>query len=82
MRVIGITGGIGSGKSLVADIMIKKYNAYLINSDKIAKEQMTPQGISYKGVVEYFGKEILMEDGTIDKEKLSKIVFSDKGKAS
>jgi dephospho-CoA kinase len=80
MRVIGITGGIGSGKSLVADIMIKKYNAYLINSDKIAKEQMTPKGISYKGVVEYFGKEILMEDGTIDKEKLSKIVFSDKEK--
>jgi len=80
MKVIGITGGIGSGKSLVADIMIKKYKAYLINSDSIAKEQMLPGGISYKGVVEYFGKEILMEDGTIDKVKLSKIVFNDKDK--
>ncbi|NLO10405.1 MAG: dephospho-CoA kinase [Clostridiales bacterium] len=80
MKVIGITGGIGSGKSLVADIMIKKYKAYLINSDRIAKEQMMPGGISYKGVVEYFGKEILMEDGTIDKGKLSQIVFNDKDK--
>lgn len=80
MKVIGITGGIGSGKSLVADIMIKKYNAYFINTDRIAYEQMLPGGISYKGVVDYFGKEILKEDGTIDRSKLSKIVFSDKEK--
>jgi len=80
MKVIGITGGIGSGKSLVADIMIKKYKAYFINTDRIAYEQMLPGGISYKGVVEYFGKEILNEDGTIDRNRLSKIVFSDKEK--
>jgi dephospho-CoA kinase len=80
MRVIGITGGIGSGKSLVADIMIRKYNAYLINSDSIAKEQMMPGGISYQGVIEYFGDEILLEDGTIDRNKLSNIVFSNKVK--
>lgn len=80
MRVIGITGGIGGGKSLVADIMIKKYKACLINSDRIAKEQMKPGGISYQGVVDYFGKEILSGDGAIDKGKLSKIVFNDKEK--
>jgi dephospho-CoA kinase len=78
MKVIGITGGIGSGKSLVADIMIKKYKAYLINSDTIAKEQMMPTGISYPSVVQYFGRDILSEDASIDKEKLSKIVFNDK----
>lgn len=77
MKVIGITGGIGSGKSLVADIMIKRYKAYQINSDRIAKEQMLPGGISYQGVVDYFGKDILMEDGTIDKSRLSQIVFND-----
>lgn len=77
MKVIGITGGIGSGKSLVADIMIKKYKAYLINSDSIAKEQMMPDGISYKGVVDYFGKDILYKDASIDKDKLSEIVFND-----
>ena len=59
MKVIRITGGIGSGKSLVADIMIKKHNAYLINSDTIAREQMKPGGASYKGVVDYFGEGIL-----------------------
>ena len=80
MRVIGITGGIGSGKSLVADIMIKKYKAYLINSPRIAREQMLPGGISYPGVVGYFGEGILAKDGTIDREKLSKIVFADKKK--
>lgn len=80
MKVIGITGGIGSGKSLVADIMIKKHNAYFINTDRIAKEQMMPEGVSYDGVVEYFGKDILNDDGTIDRSKLSKIVFNDKEK--
>lgn len=80
MKVIGITGGIGSGKSLVADIMIRKHNAYLIETDRIAKEQMMPGGISYPGVVEYFGDEILARDGTIDRIKLSMIIFKDKNK--
>jgi dephospho-CoA kinase len=80
MYVIGITGGIGSGKSLVAHIMIKKHKAYLINSDSIAKQQMEPYGISYMGVVEYFGKDILGNEGIIDKNKLSEIVFNDKEK--
>ncbi|NLL72882.1 MAG: dephospho-CoA kinase [Clostridiales bacterium] len=80
MKVIGITGGIGSGKSLVADIMIKKHNAYLIETDRIAKEQMMPGGISYPGVVEYFGDEILASDGSIDRIKLSIIIFKDRNK--
>lgn len=80
MKVIGITGGIGSGKSLVARIMIDKYGAHFINTDKVAKEQMEIGGISYQGVVDYFGKGILSEDGSIDSKKLSKLVFEDKEK--
>ncbi len=80
MKVIGITGGIGSGKSLVAHILKEKYNAYIVNTDKIAKEQMEPGGISYPGVIDYFGTEILNEDGSIDSRKLSRIVFEDKDK--
>lgn len=77
MKVIGITGGIGSGKSLVADIMIKKHKAYLIETDKIAKEQMIPGGASYDDVIDYFGNKILNEDGTIDSLKLSVSIFKD-----
>ena len=80
MKVIGITGGIGSGKSLVAHILKEKYNAYIVNTDKIAKEQMEPGGISYPGVIEYFGAGILNEDGSIDSRKLSQLVFEDKDK--
>lgn len=80
MKVIGITGGVGSGKSLVADIMIKNHNAYLIETDRIAKEQMMPGGESFSAVVEYFGDEILAPDGTIDRIKLSMIIFKDKEK--
>ena len=80
MKVIGITGGIGSGKSLVAHILKEKYNAYIVNTDRIAKEQMEPGGISYTGVIEYFGTKILKEDGSIDRSLLSQIVFNDNDK--
>ena len=80
MKVIGLTGGIGSGKSLVAHILKEKYNAYIVNTDQIAREQMEPGGISYPGVVEYFGRGILKEDGSIDRSKLSQLVFEDQEK--
>ncbi|MBE5968547.1 MAG: dephospho-CoA kinase [Lachnospiraceae bacterium] len=80
MKVIGITGGIGSGKSLVAKILIEKHGAYFLNTDRIAKEQMEIGGISYAGVVDFFGNSILTEDKSIDRTKLSKIVFQDKEK--
>ena len=80
MKVIGITGGIGSGKSLVARIMQGKYGARYIDTDQIAREQMEPGGASYDGVVQYFGREILLEDGRIDRTKLAQIVFEQKDK--
>lgn len=80
MKVIGLTGGIGSGKSLVANILKEKYGAYLLNSDGIAKAQMDPGGVSYQEVIDYIGHEIVAEDGTIDRNKLAKIIFDDKEK--
>lgn len=80
MKIIGITGGIGSGKSLVAGILKEKYGAYVVNTDSIAKEQMKPGGISYPGIVAFFGNGIIAEDGAIDRGRLSKIVFNDKEK--
>lgn len=80
MKVIGLTGGIGSGKSFVAQILEEKYGAYLLNTDGIAKAQMEPGGASYQAVVEYFGEEILASDGSIDRSRLAGIIFEDKSK--
>ena len=80
MKVIGLTGGIGSGKSLVANIMKEKYGAYIIDTDRIAREQMEPGGASYQEVVDCFGLSILATDGTIDRSKLASLVFDDKAK--
>lgn len=80
MKVIGLTGGIGSGKSLVANILKEKYGAIILETDRIAKEQMEPGGVSYQEVVDYIGKEIVADDGTIDRSILAKIIFNDKEK--
>lgn len=78
MKVIGLTGGIGSGKSLVAGIMKERYGASIIDTDQIAREQMEPGGASYQEVVDCFGTGILKNDGTIDRSRLAALVFEDK----
>lgn len=80
MKVIGLTGGIGSGKSVVAELLKVKYGACILDTDGIAKNQMEPGGASYKLVVDYFGKKILSSDGAIDRQKLAAIIFEDKSK--
>lgn len=80
MKIIGLTGGIGSGKSLVARILRDEHNSYIVNTDQIAKEQMEPDGVSYQGIIDYFGTEILQDDGRIDRGLLSKILFEDETK--
>ncbi len=80
MKVIGLTGGIGSGKSLVAGIMKEYYRALIIDTDSIAREQMEPGGASYQEVVDYFGISILSDDGMINRSRLAALVFEDKEK--
>lgn len=80
MKVIGLTGGIGSGKSLVANILRDKYKAYILDTDSIAKAQMEPGGASYEEVVSYIGDSILEQDGRINRPKLASIIFADKDK--
>lgn len=80
MKIIGITGGVGSGKSEVLNLLKQEYNAHIIIADKVAHELMEPKAASYEAIVKEFGKEILKEDGTIDREILGGIVFGDKEK--
>ncbi|MGL4484052.1 MAG: dephospho-CoA kinase, partial [Anaerovoracaceae bacterium] len=74
MKIIGITGGIGSGKSTVSNYLIGKGYA-VIDADKISKELMQKGEEGYKQVLEAFGEEILEEDGKIDRLLLAKKVF-------
>jgi dephospho-CoA kinase len=80
MKVIGLTGGIGSGKSRVANILKDKYGAFLLETDRIAKEQMEPGGVSYQEIIDYIGQEIVSEDRSIDRARLAGIIFEDKEK--
>ncbi|BBF42571.1 dephospho-CoA kinase [Lachnospiraceae bacterium KM106-2] len=80
MKVIGLTGGIGSGKSTVANVLKEKFHAYLILTDDVARELMEPGGASYQAVVAYFGTQILTESGEIDRKALANIVFADQEK--
>lgn len=74
-RVVGITGGIGSGKSVVMDILGSEFGAELIYSDLLAHDLMQPGGASYEKILEEFGDRVTGPDGFIDRERLSKEVF-------
>lgn len=80
MRVIGITGGIGTGKSTVLNLLRDNYNAYIVETDKLAHKLMLPGEMAYQEIVKCFGKDILQEDGAIDRGILGGIVFSDSQK--
>ncbi len=76
-RVYGLTGGVGSGKSTILDILKEEYGALILQADRIAEEVMMPGGASYDRVISCFGRGIVAEDGLIDRKKLSSIVFAD-----
>ncbi|NMC00605.1 MAG: dephospho-CoA kinase [Thermoanaerobaculaceae bacterium] len=76
MIKVGITGGIGSGKSEAKEIF-KKYGAFVVDADEIVRNLLEKNGEGYKQVLNEFGNEILDNGLEIDKNKLSSIVFSD-----
>lgn len=76
MLVVGLTGGIASGKSLVAKVF-QDLGAHIIDADKIVHELLEPGQQAWEEVVKYFGPEIVFPDKTIDRRKLGAIVFND-----
>jgi|AMWB02.1.fsa_nt_gi dephospho-CoA kinase len=76
MKIIGLTGGIASGKSLVGD-MLASWGAVVVDADKLAREVVEPGEPAYRAIVERFGAGVLREDGTLDRTALGRIVFSD-----
>ena len=77
MKIIGITGGVGAGKTQVLEYLSDKYGASVCQTDKVAKKLQKKGGICYNPIVEHFGTEILDEKGELDRKKLSDIVFGD-----
>jgi len=76
MYVIGLTGGIGSGKSTVAKVL-EEEGAAVLSADLLGHEVYLPGKPAYDEIIEAFGREVVAEDGTIDRKKLGPIVFSD-----
>jgi dephospho-CoA kinase len=76
MRVFGLTGNIGSGKSAVA-AMLREAGIPVLDADRISREVTSPGGRAYDAVVHAFGRGIVRDDGSIDRMRLGEIVFSD-----
>ncbi|MEU5162874.1 dephospho-CoA kinase [Streptomyces sp. NPDC020875] len=76
MLSVGLTGGIGAGKSAVARLL-ESYGAVLIDSDRIAREVVEPGTDGLAAVVAEFGDDVLRPDGTLDRPRLGSLVFAD-----
>jgi dephospho-CoA kinase len=76
MLAVGLTGGIGSGKSAVADLLVER-GAVLIDADQVAREVVAPGGPAYRPLVDRFGPGILAPDRTIDRKALAAVAFAD-----
>lgn len=78
--VIGITGSSGAGKSIVCELLHKKYNVEIISADEIAKQLSKSETNYLSDIVEQFGTEVLLENGELNRPKLAKIIYNSQEK--
>lgn len=76
MIAVGLTGGIGSGKSTVCALLAGR-GAVIVDADAIVREIQAPGGLAYAGIVRRFGEAVVAADGGIDRPALAALVFSD-----
>jgi dephospho-CoA kinase len=76
MLAVGLTGGIGSGKSAVADLLVRR-GAVLIDADQVARDVVAVGGPAYQPLIDRFGPGIVAADGTIDRPALAALAFAD-----
>jgi dephospho-CoA kinase len=74
VKLVGLTGGIASGKSSVAAIL-RRLGAAIINADELSREVVQPEQEAWKEIIETFGPDMLQEDKTLDRKKLRTLVF-------
>jgi dephospho-CoA kinase len=75
MLAVGLTGGSGSGKSAVADLLVER-GALLIDADQVARDVVAPGGPAYQPLIDRFGTDIIDTDGTIDRKALAALAFA------
>ena len=78
MKIIGITGGVGAGKSEVLNFIAGRYDATVVEADQVGYLVMQPGKEAYEPVAELFGPSVVKEDQTLDREKIAQIVFEDR----
>ncbi|MEZ8099708.1 dephospho-CoA kinase [Vibrio bivalvicida] len=74
--VIGITGGIASGKTTVADLFHQNFGIEIVDADIVARQVVEPESQGLKAIEQHFGDSVIQQDGTLDRAKLRKIIFS------
>lgn len=77
MKLIGITGGVGAGKSAILSYLQENYNCRVELADLIAHKVKEPGQPCYEKLIELLGQEVLNDDGTINKSRMADIIFSD-----
>ncbi|TRY69625.1 hypothetical protein DNTS_032744 [Danionella cerebrum] len=75
MFLVGLTGGIASGKSTVSS-QLRELGCPVIDADVVARKVVEPQSVAHRLIVQHFGREVLLDNGEIDRKKLSQIIFS------
>ena len=78
MKVIGVTGGVGAGKSEILTYIAENWDAAVVETDEVGYLVMRPGKSCFAPIVELFGPGILQEDGTLDRAKIAELVFRDK----
>src|SRR5947208_8238260 len=76
MLVIGLTGGIGAGKSTVSRLLAER-GAVVLDADVYARQVVDPGGAAYQGVVARFGPDVVLADGAADRAALASVVLAD-----
>ena len=81
MKILGITGPSGSGKTTLCKIIKNNYNAEIIDADKVAKELTSnTQSEYFQEMIKLFGVDVLKEDGSLNRKKVAKIIYTTKNK--
>ncbi|MFA0655231.1 dephospho-CoA kinase [Vibrio sp. 10N.222.49.C12] len=75
--IIGLSGGIASGKTTVANLFNQHFNIDIVDADIVAREVVALGSVGLKQITEHFGESILLDDGTLNRSRLRELIFSD-----